>query len=149
MKIAYIGIDLFFSALKALSDNGCEIYKIFTCKTDNITEFNTDIIRYAKEYNIPYTLDKITQEDINMLVKDGVECIICGGYYYRIPIVEGIAMLNIHPTALPVGRGLWPMPIMIMEGYKKIPRGLFDYDTCGALLLLFLLKTHVWYYHCF
>ena len=47
MKIAYIGIDLFFPALKELEKQGCEILKIFNCKTDNITEFNTKIVGYA------------------------------------------------------------------------------------------------------
>lgn len=119
MKIAYIGIDLFYPVLTALVENGCEIKKIFTCKTDNVTEFNIQIIEYAKKHNIPYILDRITEEDINNLINDGVEAIICAGYYYLIPVVKDIPMLNIHPTLLPVGRGLWPMPVIIMEGHQK------------------------------
>ena len=119
MKIVYIGIDLFYPTLVALTENGCEIEKIFTCKTDNITEFNTQVIGYAKENNIPYTIERIKTEDINELIENGVEAIICAGYYYLIPVVKDIPMINIHPTLLPVGRGLWPMPIIIMEGHKK------------------------------
>ena len=138
MKIVYIGIDLFFPALRALADNGCKIHKIFTCATDNITEFNTEIVSFAKENKIPYTLNKITREDIITLIEEGIECIICGGYYYRIPIVENIPMLNIHPTLLPIGRGMWPMPIIIMEGYEKsgvtIHKMEEEFDT-GEILL--------------
>lgn len=119
MKIAYIGIDLFFPALVELVNNGCEIIKIFTCDTDNITEFNTQITDYAIANGIPYTLERITKRDIDELIDEGVEAFICAGYYYLIPVVKNIPMLNIHPTLLPEGRGMWPMPIIIMEGRKK------------------------------
>lgn len=119
MKIAYIGIDLFYPALIALEQNGCEIAKIFTCKTDNITEFNTQIIKYAKVNNIPYTLSRITREDIEEIINMGVNAVICGGYYYLIPVDDRIPMVNIHPTFLPLGRGAWPMPQLIMGGYEK------------------------------
>ena len=119
MKIAYIGIDLFFPALKELEKQGCEVLKIFSCKTDNITEFNTQIIAYAVKKRIPYTLQRITKEDIQELVSQGCEAIICAGYYYRIPVSPDVPMLNIHPTLLPIGGGSWPMPIIIMEKHKK------------------------------
>ena len=119
MKIAYIGIDLFFPALRELEKNGCEIVKIFSCKTDNITEFNTQIIDYAIKNKIPYTLQRITKEDICELISWGCEAIICAGYYYRIPVSEDLPMVNIHPTLLPLGGGSWPMPIIILEKHKK------------------------------
>lgn len=119
MKIAYIGIDLFFPALKELEKQGCEILKIFSCKTDNITEFNTQIVGYAVKKRIPYTLQRITKEDIQELISQGCEAIICAGYYYRIPVSPDVPMLNIHPTLLPIGGGSWPMPIIIMEKHKK------------------------------
>lgn len=119
MKIAYIGLDLFFPALEALDRLGCEIVEIFTCETDNITEFNVDIIHFAKEHNIPYTTKRITVQDIERLKQKGCHMAICGGYYFKIPIDKDLPMVNIHPSLLPMGRGSWPMPISILRGDKK------------------------------
>ena len=81
MKIAYAGLDLFYPALEALIDNGCEIIKIYTCETDNETEFNIRIINTAVTYNIPYTTGRIRREDITWLKSQGCEALICAGYY--------------------------------------------------------------------
>ena len=153
MKIAYIGIDLFYPVLISLEQKGCEIAKIFTCKTDNITEFNIKMIDYAKRNNIPYTLNRITKEDISELLNMGVEAIICAGYYYLIPVVEEMPMVNIHPTLLPLGRGTWPMPVIILEKHKKsgvtMHKIAKDFDTGDIILQKeFLLdeeETHTTY----
>ena len=119
MKIAYIGIDLFFCALESLQSLGCEIGEIFTCKTDNITEFNTQICSYSKEHNIPCKITRITAEDIGRLQENGYAFAVCAGYYYKIPANTGFPIVNIHPSLLPVGRGSWPMPQTILKGMKK------------------------------
>lgn len=119
MKIAYAGLDLFYPALEALIDNGCEIIKIYTCETDNETEFNIQIINTAVTYNIPYTTGRIRREDITWLKSQGCEALICAGYYYLIPVDGELPMVNIHPSLLPVGRGSWPMPQTILQ---KLPQ---------------------------
>ena len=119
MKVAYIGIDLFFPALQSIYSCENEILKIFTCKTNNKTEFNIKIIEFANTNNIPYTLDRITSYDIAALKELGCELIISAGYYYRIPVDNDIPMINIHPSLLPIGRGPWPMPIIILKRHKK------------------------------
>ncbi len=119
MKIAYIGIDLFFCVLESLDGLGCEIGEIFTCKTDNITEFNTQICDYAKEHNIPCKLTRITAEDIERLKKEKYDFAICAGYYFKIPADTGFPIVNVHPSLLPIGRGSWPMPQTILKGMKK------------------------------
>lgn len=119
MKIAYIGIDLFLPALVSLHKCGCEIAEIFTCETDNVTEFNTEITAFAVSHNIPYTTSRISREDIKRLKESGVEAAVCGGYYYRIPVDKELPMVNIHPSLLPMGRGSWPMPVCILRGEKR------------------------------
>ncbi len=119
MKIAYIGIDLFFNALESLENLGCEIGEIFTCKTDNITEFNLKICHYASSHNIPCKLTRITVDDIERLKKEGYAFAVCAGYYFKIPVCTGFPIVNIHPSLLPVGRGSWPMPQTILKGMKK------------------------------
>ena len=57
MKIAYVGIDLLKCVLDTVLDSGCEVIKLFTCHTDNVTEFNTGVIDSARRAGIPYTLE--------------------------------------------------------------------------------------------
>lgn len=138
MKIAYIGLDLFYPVLCTLKEIGCEIAEIFTCETDNVTEFNTQIIGFAKKYDIPYTTKRITINDIKRLKQKGCRMAICAGYYFRIPVDSEFPMVNIHPSLLPEGRGSWPMPVSILRGDKhsgvtihKIAEG---FDTGDILL---------------
>ena len=137
MKIAYIGIDIMFSVLEILSQNGCEIAEIFTCKTDNFTEFNTKITAFAEKNGIPYTDMPITVSDFDRLLQKGCEAVICAGYYHRIPVYEKIPTVNVHPSYLPYGRGSWPMPYYILENRRlggisvhKVAEG---YDTGDIL----------------
>lgn len=119
MKIAYIGIDLFYSALEELDALGSEILEIFTCETDNITEFNVKITDFAAKRNIPCKTSRITKDDIARLLQNGCQLAVCGGYYFKIPADTKLPIVNIHPSLLPVGRGSWPMALSILRGDKK------------------------------
>ena len=116
MKIAYLGIDLLKPVLDALLEEGCEVLKLFTCPVDNVTEFNTAVIQTAEERGIPYTLDRVTANHLDELAAQGCGLLVCAGYYYRAPVTDAFPMVNFHPTPLPVGRGSWPMPRLILEG---------------------------------
>lgn len=118
MKIAYMGFDLFAVALETLLQSDCEIIKIFTCKVDHESEFNEKVIAMADEKRIPWTDKPVEKEDLAELKEAGCEAVISAGYYYRIPVDEELFMVNIHPSLLPEGRGAWPMPIMILNGYR-------------------------------
>lgn len=135
MKAAYVGIDMLFPALPALADAGCEIIRVFTCETDNVTEFNTQVCAFARERNIPLETRRMTPADLEALVRQGCELLLCGGYYYRLPVREDLYMVNIHPALLPRGRGPWPMPVAILRGigesgvtFHKITAGLDEGD---------------------
>ena len=119
MKIAYIGIDLFYPALETLFALGCEILEVFTCEVDNKTEFNCKVQNFAKEKNIPCQMTRITRADIERLLEKGCEMAVCGGYYFKIPADTGLRIVNIHPSLLPVGRGSWPMAQAILWRHKK------------------------------
>ena len=138
MKVTYLGIDLLVPVLKALLEEGCEIQKLFTCPTDNVTEFNTEVLRIAGKHDIPYTMNKITAEDIAQAEKEGCELLVCAGYYYRAPVSDTLPMVNFHPTFLPMGRGSWPMPRLILD---RMPYGGItahkmarDFDTGDILM---------------
>ena len=52
-KIAYLGIDLLQCALRTVLEEGCQVLKVFTCRTDNVTEFNTGVLEMARVHNVP------------------------------------------------------------------------------------------------
>ncbi len=119
MKIAYIGIDLFYPALEKLQELGCEIPEIFTCEVDNVCEFNLKICEFAEVNNVPISKKPISREDIQRLTEKGCSFVICGGYYFRIPYDTKLPIVNIHPSLLPLGRGSWPMAQSILWQHKK------------------------------
>ncbi len=138
MKFAYIGIDLFLPALQALLAEGCELVELFTCETDDLTEFHDGVTALAKAQNAPYTTKRITRQDFERLLQKGCHVVICAGYYYKIPVFSQIPTVNIHPSLLPYGRGGWPMPLDILNHRKtsgvtihKIAEG---FDTGDILL---------------
>lgn len=114
MKVVYIGIDLLYPALPALASM-CQIDRIVTCETDNITEFNSKVCEFAKKNNILLQIGKISIDDICQWKEDGCDFAVCAGYYYKIPVVDDFLIVNIHPSLLPVGRGAWPMPVTILR----------------------------------
>lgn len=137
MKIAYAGIDLMAQALRALSREN-EIVKLFTCPVDGIAETNSGVIALAEGCGAPYTLSRITREDIGELLEQGCELLISAGYYYRIPVDPRLPMVNIHPSLLPYGRGAWPMPLAILDRLPAcgvtVHKTEESFDT-GAILL--------------
>ncbi len=118
MKIAYIGIDLMLPILHELVSCGCEVLEVFTCNTDNFTEFNTEIVEYAESHKIRWTKERITLNDFERLNSKGCEAVFCAGYYHRIPVYSEIPCVNFHPALLPYGKGSWPMPYYILDGEK-------------------------------
>ncbi len=138
MKIAYIGIDLFYPALEKLYDLGCEISEIFTCEVDNVCEFNLKICAFSERHNIPISKLPISREDMQRLIDKDCHMAICGGYYFKIPHNTELPIVNIHPSLLPIGRGSWPMAQSILWRHKlsgvtihKIAEG---FDTGDILL---------------
>ncbi len=119
MKAAYVGIDILYPVLTSLYGTGCEIIKIFSCKTDNVTEFNIKTVAFAKEHGIPLQMERIKKEDLYELLGLGCSFILVGGYYYKIPVIEELPIVNTHPALLPMGRGAWPMPLTILKGLKE------------------------------
>ncbi len=118
MKVAYFGFDLFFDCLKQIKESGNEIVKIFTCKVDGVYEFSDKVYKFAKDNNIEITDKKVEVNDIINLVEDGCNLLFSAGYYYKIPVINNVVGVNIHPALLPIGKGAWPQPITILKRLK-------------------------------
>lgn len=119
MKLAYVGLDLFYPALEALVDLGCQVMELFTCPVDNEFEFNTRLVTFAEERGIPCHSQPIKPEDIQRLKERGCQLIVSAAYYYKIPTEHDVPMVNIHPALLPIGRGAWPGPVTILKGLQR------------------------------
>jgi len=119
MKIAYIGYDILYPCLEALDAAGCTVMEVFTCNTDNIYEFNHKVKAFAKTRGLPCHTERITLDDIHRLRDNGCEAIFSAGYFYRVPIDHSLPIVNVHPAMLPIGRGAWPMPTVILRGMHE------------------------------
>lgn len=119
MKVAYAGFDLLYPCLEELEQTGCQVAQIFTYPTDQVYEFNRDVVSFARQRDIPWTDRPITAEDLYALLDQGCQALISAGYIYRIPTSTPMRCANVHPALLPVGRGPWPMPCTILKGLKK------------------------------
>lgn len=137
-KAVYIGIDLMYPALETLLQEEADILKIYTCRCNNVTEFNVRIIGLAEKNHIPYTTEKITEQDLEEFKAAGCEILICAGCYYRLPVTDAFPMVNIHPAPLPSCRGEWPMPLILLGAYPAgglaIHKMVEDYDAGDIIL---------------
>ena len=118
MKIAYCGYDFFASCLEALIEDGHELVELFTFPTDNEYDFNDRVMRVAQTVKARITLSPMRMDDVERLGMVGVDMIISAAYPYKIPDWNGHVKyaVNVHPSPLPVGRGPWPLPWIILKG---------------------------------
>jgi len=120
MKLAFVGIDLLYTALETLGQRAdVEILEIFTCPNLYEGEKSDRVVAFAKSRGIPCTKEKLNASDLDRLKQKGCELLLCAGYYYRLPITDAFPMVNIHPAPLPDYRGAWPMPWILLWGESK------------------------------
>ena len=122
MRIIYFGFDLFYDCFEALiNHDGIEVMALYTFKTDNVFEFNSRVVALAKSRNIPVHFEKITKEDIEKYLDNGLDFTVSAGYIHKIPVPcdKRFRGINVHPALLPVGRGAWPYPVTILKGLTQ------------------------------
>ncbi len=120
MKIVFLGYDYTFNIAQRLITDGHEIMHIFTFPCDGMFSFNNQIKDFAKNFNIPISEHKIEQQNIDNLIKRGCEIFICAGYPHKVPPINESQSygINFHPSLLPRGRGIMPLPYIIMNDPK-------------------------------
>jgi methionyl-tRNA formyltransferase len=113
MKIAYFGYNALSSCLDLLVRHGHEI----VCSYSGESSVHTDrVIRFAELNQIPLCFDKPDQEQMDALVRAGVDIFLSAEYPWTIPVPEQLKYaINIHPTMLPDGRGPTPLPSLILS----------------------------------
>jgi len=140
MKIAYCGYDFFHQCLRRLLADGHDIVKVFTFSCDNRYNFNQYIHEICRQQHLPVTQAVITTTDIEQLQLQGCELLITAGYRYKVPDLSSFTVrgINVHPTLLPVGRGVWPLPWVISTAQTRsgvsIHKLTPEYDAGDVLL---------------
>lgn len=140
MKIAYCGYDFFYACLKELLVSRHDVYRVFTFPCDNRYNFNQYIWEICSEHNLPLTDKRLDKTTVVELEREGCELIITAGYRYKIPDLSksAIKAINIHPTLLPTGRGVWPLPWTILTNQLQsgitIHKLVQEYDAGDILL---------------
>ncbi|HEY4223425.1 MAG TPA: formyltransferase family protein [Myxococcota bacterium] len=111
MRIAYFGFDLFAECLaRATAEH--TVTDVFTFDVDGVFDFNSSIIAEAKRvkarvHTKPATPDQVAALDVDVIV--------AAGYAHKIPMPATLKGINVHPTLLPLGRGRWPLPRVLLS----------------------------------
>ena len=116
MKIAYCGYDFFSACLSELLNANKNVYRLFTVPNRGATNGNQYMMEIAKQFDVPVSEERVTDDTIMQLEDEGCELLISAAYNYKIPSLDStnIKGVNLHPTLLPQGRGEWPLPWVIL-----------------------------------
>ncbi|MGB4058047.1 MAG: formyltransferase family protein [Alphaproteobacteria bacterium] len=115
MKFIYCGYDFMLPLVHRLREDGHEPVGILTFPCDNIFNFNTETIKFAYEHDLPIHIEKPQHEILDFFYNKGCDVIIAAGYLYKIPPSKIPYGLNIHPSLLPRGRGIMPLPYILLD----------------------------------
>jgi methionyl-tRNA formyltransferase len=136
MKIAYFGYDPLFSCLDVFLKQGHQFVVIYTGESSN---FSIEVIQFANKNKISLCFTKPSFTDMQALVALGVELFFSAEYPWKIPVPTDLKYaVNVHPTLLPEGRGMTPLPHLILK--QSVYAGITlhklsnDFDTGDVLL---------------
>jgi methionyl-tRNA formyltransferase len=79
--------------------------------------FNEQLKALAQDMDIPVTESQVTTADVMRFQDQGANVFIAAGYPYKIPPIDEARAyaLNVHPALLPKGRGIMPLPSILMH----------------------------------
>lgn len=113
MKIAYFGYDPLFCCLDVFLKEGHQITVIYTGES---SDFSDKVIQFAQINGIDLCFGKPTLAEMQSLVDQGVDLFYSAEYPWKIPIpIDLKYAINLHPTLLPEGRGMTPLPHLILK----------------------------------
>lgn len=113
MKIAYFGYDPLSSCLDVFLQQGYEFAVIYTGQSG---PFSDKIIQFASQHNLDLCFERPTITAMQTLVEQGVELFFSAEYPWKIPVPTKLKYaINLHPTLLPEGRGMTPLPHLILK----------------------------------
>ncbi|HBH26465.1 MAG TPA: hypothetical protein DDX54_03580 [Rhodospirillaceae bacterium] len=108
MRIAFLGYDMMLPALERLLEDGHALAAMFTFGQECAGV--RAAARGAPVYDGPPD-----RTAIQALEAAGVEAFVVAGYPWRVPVPRRARALNIHPSLLPLARGIMPLPHIILD----------------------------------
>ncbi len=107
-------------SMMRLMEDGHQMIGIFSFQCDNVFNFNTECQNLAGRLNIPFIQSPANESHLQNFIDQGGELFIAAGYPHKIPDIksENAYAVNIHPTYLPQGRGLMPIPEIIINNIE-------------------------------
>ncbi|MGB4108085.1 MAG: formyltransferase family protein [Alphaproteobacteria bacterium] len=115
MKFVYCGYDFMLGIVRRLVEDGHEPVGLFTFPCDNVFNFNHETEAFGKKFDLPVHFEKPRPEDVSAMIGKGAEVFIAAGYLYKIPDTAPAYGINVHPAFLPKGRGLMPLPFILLD----------------------------------
>ena len=117
MRFAIVTIDRYMGIFQAFMDAGWQPIKLFTGASKNEFDTQQQVIAEAERRSLDIQLSRITENDIMALRAQGCDALVVAGYSWKIPDTRQILpyAVNFHPSPLPIGRGPYPMPQVILE----------------------------------
>ena len=113
MKIAYFGYDPLSSCLDVFLKLGHQFVVIYTGES---SVYSDKVIQFAQQNHIPLCFGKPNLAEMQTLVEQGVELFFSAEYPYKITVPADLKYaINVHPTLLPEGRGMTPLPLLILK----------------------------------
>jgi len=121
LKIAYCGYDFFHACLRELIRQNHEIVRVFSFSSSAEIDSHAYVKEICQQRKIPFTLQRLTTDDLQILSNKQCDVLITAGYPYKIPDLAPYSLrgVNIHPTLLPQGRGVWPLPWLILKDFTR------------------------------
>jgi methionyl-tRNA formyltransferase len=136
MKIAYFGYDPLSSCLDVFLKSGYQFAVIYTGENSGFSE---KVIQFAQNNDIALCFGKPNLTEMQTLAEQGVELFFSAEYPWKIPVPDDIKYaINVHPTLLPEGRGMTPLPHLLLK--QSVYAGITlhklsnEYDTGDILL---------------
>ncbi|GAA0325903.1 hypothetical protein GCM10009087_40300 [Sphingomonas oligophenolica] len=116
MKIAYFGFDFFVEALDAILGDGHNLVHVQTFDVDGkFINRNGQLVGLAEREGSPIAYGPVGVSILEGLRSAGCDVVLVMGFPFKIPVIEGLRMVNLHPTLLPQGRGPFPIPWLILH----------------------------------
>jgi methionyl-tRNA formyltransferase len=117
MKFIYCGYDFMLGAARRLIADGHELAGVLTFPCDNVFNFNAETLELARETGVPVLTEKPRPPHIEDLIDAGARCFFAAGYLYKIPPIDETRAygVNLHPSLLPLGRGIMPVLSILMR----------------------------------
>lgn len=115
MKFAIFGYDFAVGAVEALLGAGHQLTHVYSFKPESPFLIHDRLQQLAARVGAEFSVEKADLAALKTAKNAGTECFLCMGYPHKIPVLTNTYMLNVHPTLLPKGAGMMPLPYMVLQ----------------------------------